>query len=191
VFTVVANGGVYTTEFMLDPNNQIPLGPGLTVAGNPRHIGLGWLAAVTQFVESADIINTSAEDDRGTWTVPYESPVGSGEYYADYTLRIENYENVSNTTIVTPQSAGVYTHLGFSAGSTYIGPGGVEHEPEPYGQIISDVNITETGRLIKEITIKWKWANYIDPVTGQTALGGYGGRLTSRRDVPIAVGRIK
>jgi len=188
VFSVKAVGGVYAQEFMRNTDNVIPVGAGRTVNGNANHIGLGWLSSIFKFVETSNIINTSDQAGRGQWTVPYEYPVGSGVYYSDYTIRLQNYESVSNTQIVTPQSGGLNAHLGFSAGTTYVGPGNIEHIPEGFGEII---NSNELPNNILEVVIRWKWANYIDPVQGQTAVGGYGGKLMSRKDVVIAAGRIE
>lgn len=190
VFDVVTIGGVYTPSFMRDANNSIGIGTSSTVSGNPDHIGLGWTASIDKFIETSTITNTSDQAGLGQWSAPYEYPGGSGIYYANYTITVSDYQHVSNTQIVTPQAAGVFAHLGFSAGSTYIGPGNIPHIPESFGQIINTNDITEQ---IRELTIRWKWANYInpDPQIGGTAQGGYGGRLMSKRDVVIATGRIE
>ena len=120
MFDVVAIGGVYTPSFMRDANNSIGIGTSSTVSGNPNHIGLGWTASIDKFIETSTITNTSDEAGLGQWSAPYEYPGGSGIYYANYTITVSDYQHVSNTQIVTPQAAGVFAHLGFSAGSIYI-----------------------------------------------------------------------
>lgn len=158
-------GQPYTVESMRDPTKKVyHRGPNLEfaeTAGDPEHVGLGWSASVTQFVDSAMIVNNAGNP--GVWS---ES---GGDVF--YTITVRDYKYLVEGRKVRPKDLGIYAHQSFSPGTG----GG------PFG-IIDDIG---EGTDEKVITIRWPNANISD------ALGGYGGMLEAENTFVIATGRIK
>lgn len=169
-----ANNTIYHTSG--DPDNNIPVGTPSTTVGDPDHVGLGWSASVTQFVQNGIIKNDPS--DPAIWSAQYTD---NAKQYANYTVKVSDYKYLAVGRKVRPTATGATAHDNFSAGDNTVVP-----PPADFGVIES---ITGSEDL-KEVVIKWENAN---PVvnTNPTAAVGSSGTLEAENSFVIATGRIK
>lgn len=162
------SGQPYTVESMRDPTKTVyhrnTAGDLVQTPGDPDHIGLGWSASITQYVDAAMIINTPGIP--GVWTEE------GGEVY--YEIAVRDYKYLSRGVKVRPRALGEdgsLVHQNFSPGAG----------ADDFG-VIDDLG---SGTDEIQVKIKWSNANFADVSAGS------GGILQVEDTFVIATGRIK
>ena len=155
----------YTIESMKDATKNVyhrdANGDFAMTAGDPDHVGIGWSASITQYVDSAMVVNNAGNP--GVWSIE-----GDDHFY---TLTVRDYKYLSIDTKVKPQQLGINAHTGFDTGGS----------TSEYG-IITDI-----GSGTEEVVIKIRWPG----ANANGASGGSGGMLLAENTFVIATGRIK
>jgi hypothetical protein len=158
-------GQPYTIESMKDATKSVyhrdANGDFAMTQGDPHHVGIGWSASITQYVDAAMIVNNAGNP--GVWTTD-----GTDHFY---TVTVRDYKYLVEDARVKPLELGTNAHQNFDTGGS----------SSEYG-IITDIG---AGEEEKVITIRWPGAN------ANTASGGNGGILQVENTFVIATGRIK